>query len=73
MSHSGVSRYDFGPIFGIDHGDKQKGRRLPTTVFPDLAAAPSHAFECPGVAAAFVLPLRLASWFLCCRSLQHVV
>jgi hypothetical protein len=24
MSHSGVSRYDFGLLFGIDHGDKPK-------------------------------------------------
>jgi threonine dehydrogenase-like Zn-dependent dehydrogenase len=31
----------------------------PTTVFPDLAAAPSHAFECSGVAAATESALRV--------------
>jgi|SoiMethySBSTD1v2_1073268.scaffolds.fasta_scaffold186142_3 hypothetical protein len=24
MSYSGMSRYNFGPLFGIDHGDKPK-------------------------------------------------
>jgi threonine dehydrogenase-like Zn-dependent dehydrogenase len=31
----------------------------PTEVFPDLAAAPSHAFECSGVAAATEMALRV--------------
>ena len=44
MSHSGVSRYDFGPLFGIDHGDKPKVARAESVAFPtdldDVAGTP---------------------------------
>jgi hypothetical protein len=34
MPHSGVSRYDFRPLFGIDHGDKPKVARAESLAFP---------------------------------------
>jgi hypothetical protein len=35
MSDSGVCRYDFGPLFGIDYGDKPKVARAESVAFPD--------------------------------------
>ena len=34
MSHFGMSRYDFGPLFGIDHGEKPKVALAESLAFP---------------------------------------
>jgi len=42
MSHSGVSRYDFGLLFGIDHGDKPKVAKPAEPVAVKPEAPPSE-------------------------------
>jgi hypothetical protein len=78
MSYSGMSRYDSGPLFGIDHGGATAVALVEGLAFPtdldDVAVRLDAAARGALVAPAFRCdPLRLAQRPASCYSTESVV